>query len=94
MFVDIGAYGIGQLEGFDGNKALKACEQFVIENDGYQALYAKTFLSVQDFRKMFDHSYYDQLRDQVPFAREAFPDIYDKLSQRIAPVDYKKIKKK
>lgn len=91
MFVDIGAYGIGSIKGFDGNEALKGCEQFVIENKGYQALYAKTFLSGQDFRKMFDHSYYDQLRDKIPFARQAFPDIYDKLSLRIAPVDYKKI---
>lgn len=94
MYVDIGAYGIGNVEGFDGNEALRHCEKFVIENDGYQALYAKTSLSKDDFRKMFDHSYYDQLREQIPFATKAFPSVYDKLSSksRIAPSEYKKLR--
>ncbi|MEX1000681.1 MAG: FAD-binding oxidoreductase [Crocinitomicaceae bacterium] len=96
MFVDIGAYGIGNIEEFDGNEALKKCEKFVVENDGYQALYAKTFLSREDFRKMFDHSYYDKLRNKISLAQEAFPNVYDKLSSksRIAPSEYKKLKVK
>jgi delta24-sterol reductase len=95
MFVDIGAYGIGSVKDFDGETALRSCEQFVIENDGYQAMYAKTFLTELDFRKMFDHSYYDQLRSEISLARKAFPDMYDKLSSkaRVAPVAFKKTRK-
>jgi delta24-sterol reductase len=94
LFVDIGAYGVGKKKGFDGHEALHRCEQFVIGNEGFQAMYAKTLLSHEDFRKMFDHSYYDLLRDQLPLARQAFPDMYHKLSRRarISAIDYKKNK--
>jgi delta24-sterol reductase len=94
MFVDIGAYGVGKTPGFDGNAALHECEQFVIEHKGYQAMYAKTLLSKEDFRKMFDHSYYDILRSKLPFSDKAFPEVYDKLSRkaRVSAIDYKKNK--
>jgi len=94
LFVDIGAYGVGKIKNFDGHTALQNCEKFVIENKGFQAMYAKTLLSREDFRRMFDHSYYDILRDKLPLARKAFPDMYDKLSSkaRISPIDYRKNK--
>lgn len=92
MFVDIGAYGVGKVPGFDGNSVLQKCEQFVIANKGYQAMYAKTLLSKEDFRKMFDHSYYDVLRAQLPYSDKAFTEVYDKLSRkaRVSAIDYKK----
>ena len=92
MFVDIGAYGVGKVPGFDGNLVLEKCEQFVIENKGYQAMYAETLLSRNDFRKMFDHSYYDILRNKLPYSDKAFTEVYDKLSRkaRVSAIDYKK----
>lgn len=92
LFVDIGAYGVGKAPGFDGNKALHECEQFVIKNHGYQAMYAKTLLSRDDFRKMFDHSYYDILREKIPYCKQAFPEVYDKVSKsaRVSAVEYKR----
>lgn len=94
MFVDIGAYGVGKTAGFDGNEALHNCEQFVIKHKGYQAMYAKTLLSKEDFRRMFDHSYYDEIRKELPYSDKAFPEIYDKLSRkaRVSAIDYKKNK--
>ena len=94
MYVDIGAYGTPKKPGFDGRKALPALETFVIENQGYQALYAKTLLSEDDFKKMFDHTAYDRLRDSLPFCRQAFGEIYDKVSSRgrISPVEMRKLK--
>ena len=90
MFVDIGAYGTGNIPDFDAIEALKNCEKFVIDHKGYQAMYAKTMLSEKDFRKMFD-----KIRDEIPLARKAFTDVYDKLSSaaRIAPSEYRKLKK-
>jgi len=69
-------------------------EKFVIEKQGYQALYAKTLLSEEDFRKMFDHTAYDQLRDDLPYCKQAFGEIYDKISSkgRISPVEMRKLK--
>lgn len=93
MFVDIGAYGTGTVENFDGNEALRGCEKFVLENKGFQAMYAKTFLSKEEYRQMFDHSYYDKIRDEIPYAKQAFPEVYDKLAKRLAPLEYKRLKK-
>jgi len=90
LFVDIGAYGTPMVKDFDGNAALKNLEEFVLANHGYQALYARTLLSHSDFRKMFDHTSYDLLRQQLPLCKEAFGEVYDKISSRVAPIQFKK----
>lgn len=94
MYVDIGAYGTPRKPGFDGRSALPLLERFVIDHQGYQALYAKTLLTEQDFRRMFDHSAYDRLREKLPYCKQAFGEIYDKVSSkgRISPVEMRKLK--
>ena len=94
LYVDIGAYGTPRKPGFDGRVALPLLEQFVIEHQGYQALYAKTLLSREDFRRMFDHRDYDRLRESLPYCQQAFGEIYDKVSSkgRISPVEMRKLK--
>ncbi|MCS6820185.1 MAG: FAD-binding protein [Chitinophagales bacterium] len=96
LYVDIGAYGTSKKEDFAGLQALRDLEQFVISNQGYQAMYAKTMLSRQDFRKMFDHKSYDKLRATLPFCDKAFPEVYDKLGgkARISPSEYRKLSKR
>ncbi len=93
MFVDIGAYGTPLKTNFDNDSALPLLEKFVIDHHGYQALYAKTTLSREDFRTMFDHSDYEQLRERLPFCTQAFDEIYDKISSngRISPVEMRKL---
>lgn len=95
MFVDIGAYGTPKKRPFDAREALPALEQFVIEHGGYQAMYAKTYLTKEDFRKMFDHSYYDEYRKNNPNTIKAFGEVFDKLGgkARISPSEYRKLKK-
>jgi delta24-sterol reductase len=92
LFVDIGAYGTPKAPGFDGNEALKKLEKFVIENNGYQALYARTLMSREQFRTMFDHTFYDILRDKLPYCKQAFPEVYDKVGgkARVSGVEYKR----
>ncbi len=89
MYVDIGAYGTPRKENFDNASALPLLEKFVIDHQGYQALYAKTTLSREDFRTMFDHTDYDKIRKQLPFCTQAFDEVYDKVSSkgRISPVE-------
>jgi len=95
MYVDIGAYGTTRKPGLDNRLALPKLERFVIDHHGYQALYAKTMLSREDFRAMFDHAAYDRLRQELPFCTQAFDEVYDKVSAkgRAAPADAKKLAK-
>jgi len=95
MFVDIGAYGTPLKANFDNASALPLLEKFVIDHQGYQALYAKTTLSREDFRTMFDHSDYDKLRERLPFCTQAFDEVYDKVSSRgrVSPVEMRKLEK-
>jgi delta24-sterol reductase len=95
LFVDIGAYGSPQKRPFDGTQALRNLEAFVRENKGYQALYAKTLMTRDEFRQMFDHTDYDRIRELLPFCKMAFDEVYDKVSQkaRTSPAQYMKMKK-
>lgn len=94
MYVDIGAYGTPKKADFDGRRELPLLEQFVLKHSGYQALYAKTLLSQEDFRRMFDHTHYDKMRESLPYCKEAFGEIYDKVSSkgRISPVEMRRLK--
>ena len=96
LYVDIGAYGVPRKENFDNRTALAPLEQFVIDHHGYQALYAQTKMSREQFRTMFDHSHYDRLRERLPYCRRAFDEVYDKVSSqaRAAPVEIRKIKRR
>lgn len=96
LYVDIGAYGTPAKNGFDNAEALPLLEKFVIEHHGYQALYARTLMSRDDFRSMFDHSAYDRIREHLPYCRQAFDEVYDKVSSngRVAPVEMRKLEKK
>lgn len=95
LFVDIGAYGTPKKPGFHAMEALQALEQFVLEHGGYQAMYARTLLSREDFRRMFNHTHYDRMRREIPNTIKAFDEVYDKLGgrSRVSPADYKKLKK-
>ena len=94
LFVDIGAYGSPKQINFDGNTSLAKLENFVIDNHGYQALYARTLMNKEQFRRMFSHLSYDALREKLPLCSRAFSEVYDKVggTAREAPVTYKKIK--
>jgi delta24-sterol reductase len=95
LYVDVGAYGTPTLKNFDNASALPPLEQFVIEHQGYQALYARTTLNRADFRRMFDHGSYDALRKRLPHCRAAFDEVYDKVSSkgRVAPIEMRKLEK-
>lgn len=68
MYTDIGLYytpnPIFRGEEFDGIDACKKIEQWLIENHGFQALYAVTELNERDFWRMFDATLYSQCREK------------------------------
>lgn len=95
LYVDIGAYGTPKKDSFDNASALPSLEKFVLDHRGYQALYARTTLSRENFRTMFDHKDYDRLREQLPYCKLAFDEIYDKVSSkgRTSPVELRRMNK-
>lgn len=94
LFVDIGAYGTPKQKAFDGYSALQKLESYVIENGGYQALYARTTMTEEALRQMFDHTTYDLLREKMPYCKKAFGDVYHKVggNARVSGSIYKKDK--
>lgn len=45
-------------------------------------LYADSYLSREDFRRMFDHSLYDRIRQKLD-CQKAFPEVYDKVNRKV-----------
>lgn len=68
MFTDVGFYytpnSIFRGEEFDGVEAARKIERWLIENHGFQALYAVTELNERDFWRMFDARLYSQCREK------------------------------
>lgn len=82
MYVDIGAYGAPKQPHFSTVPSTKKLEAFVMEKKGFQMLYADSYLSREDFRKMFDHELYDRMRKRLD-CEEAFPEVYDKVNRKV-----------
>jgi len=80
MFVDVGAYGPPR-KPFNHSVDMPKIEKKVRDTKGYQALYAYTYMTREEFRQMFNHNLYDSLRKRFS-AEEAFPEVYDKISDR------------
>jgi delta24-sterol reductase len=81
MFVDIGAYGNPTVKGFEAKSSCRRVEEHVRCVGGYQMMYADCYMSRDEFREMFDHTQYDALRAQLPLCKEAFPEVFDKVSK-------------
>lgn len=68
MYTDIGLYytpnPILRGEEFDGVEACRKIERWLIQNHGFQALYAVTELNEKDFWRMFDAGLYSQCREK------------------------------
>jgi hypothetical protein len=44
-------------------------------------IFVLLLLCREEFRAMFDHSLYDELRASLPLCQQAFPEVYDKVSK-------------
>lgn len=82
MYVDIGIYGVPKVNDFDPRKTTRKIEDLVTNCNGYQMLYADTYRSEEEFRKMFDHTLHDRMRKKFN-CENAFPDVYDKVNKNV-----------
>ncbi|OQV23532.1 Delta(24)-sterol reductase [Hypsibius exemplaris] len=80
MYVDIGAYGEPLSPNFKFRASTRKLETFVRENNGFQMLYADSYMTAEEFRGMFDHTLYDKMRRDLDCVK-AFPDIYEKTNR-------------
>lgn len=81
MWTDIGVYyapgPVLRREVYDGAAAVDKMEKWLIKNNSFQALYAVTELSEQNFWKMFDSTLYHQCREKYK-AVGTFMSVYYK----------------
>jgi delta24-sterol reductase len=90
MFFDLGAYGVPQkvrdLKEWDAKAVIKKMEQYTRDIGGYQCLYSDTFMTREEFRVMFDHTHYDEMREKYQ-AVDAFPEVFYKVRPEAGVID-------
>jgi len=92
MFVDVGVYGVPKNERFDAERTTRKVEEFVRNVNGFQMMYADSYMTREEFRLMFDHTLYDKVRDKLG-CRGNFPEIYDKVNKKARSGPVKAFKK-
>lgn len=83
MYVDLGAYGIPRTvkekKPFDIVDVSRKVERAVHSMDGFQMLYATSFMTFEEFKEMFDHRHYHAMKEKYD-PKSAFPQVYGKMS--------------
>jgi len=80
MFVDVGVYGVPKNPSFETVSTTRKIESFVRDVKGFQMMYADSYMTKVEFRQMFDHTLYDEMRQKYQCTK-AFPDVYDKVNK-------------
>lgn len=71
---------VPKVANFEMESSHRKVEAYVREVKGFQALYADTFMTREEFYQMFDHTNYNKLRIKYNCTK-AFPVVYDKISK-------------
>lgn len=45
-------------------------------------MYGGTHLNINEFKTMFDHNWYDRIRQQLQ-CQSKFPEVYDKVNKKV-----------
>ncbi|XP_013193384.1 delta(24)-sterol reductase [Amyelois transitella] len=83
MYVDVSLYGVPKAKGYETVPSHRRAEEFVAGHNGFQMLHADIFTTREEFRRMFDHTLYDKVRETLPYCKEAFPDVYGKVNRSV-----------
>lgn len=86
MYFDLGVYGVpGPIqrgEKFKTVHAMREMEHFTQSVRGFPFLYADTFMTRDEFERMFDLSLYREVRVKYG-ADQAFPELYEKIKPEV-----------
>jgi len=77
LVINVGVWGEASREYSDFVRENRDVENKVMELRGRKVLYAHAYYPRDEFWKIYDHTWYNMLRDKY-FADKVFPDIYDK----------------
>jgi len=82
MYVDLGAYGIPKAvlekKEFDIVKISREVEHYIGSIHGFQMLYADSYMTKAEFRAMFNHSHYDEMKSKYD-PDGCLPQVYEKV---------------
>ena len=56
------------------------CLRIIIHYFRFQMMYADSYMTKEEFRQMFNHTLYDEMRVKYECTK-AFPDVYEKISK-------------
>lgn len=80
FYVDIGLYGVPGVKNFDAANCTRAIEEKCRQMNGFQMLYADTFMSKSEFHDMFNHDLYRTVRERYNL-NKMLPEVYDKVNK-------------
>lgn len=80
LYVDVGVYGVPTSPNFKGRETVREIEAFVRECKGFQALYADSYMTREEFWDMFNPALYTKVRKSYG-CTELLPDVYDKINR-------------
>lgn len=80
MYVDIGLYGVPGVKNFDPVICTRAIEEKCREWNGFQMLYADTYMTRDEFQEMFNHELYFNVRKTYNLVKY-LPEVYDKINK-------------
>ncbi|TRY78727.1 hypothetical protein TCAL_09304 [Tigriopus californicus] len=78
--VDFGVYGFTGVKSYHPVEGQKRFEKYMIDNEGFPALYAETQFTEEEFRQMVNLDTYERLRRELN-CEGAFPHLYEKVSK-------------
>ncbi len=83
FYFDLAAYGIPPAvldipEKYNLVDSILELERYTHDKGGFLTPYTDIFFSREEYREMYDHTLYDQVRKQYG-SDEAFPEVYDKI---------------
>lgn len=82
MYFDLGIYGIPrnvrQKKSWDAEKAVRSMEKFARDHNGFQMLWADTFMTKDEFEQTFDLTDYHKIRHKYK-ADIGFPEVWEKV---------------
>ncbi|KAG0716847.1 Delta(24)-sterol reductase [Chionoecetes opilio] len=81
LYVDIGTYGTPGVNNYHPEETTRRIEAFVRKVKGFQMMYADSYMTLEEYREMFDHVLYDKLRKGM-VCEKAFPQVYDKVNRK------------
>ncbi|KAF0770419.1 delta(24)-sterol reductase-like isoform X1 [Aphis craccivora] len=81
MYIDIGLYGEPKVSEYNAT-IVRDLEIFVLKLKGFKMMYGGTYLNIDEFKTMFDHQLYDQIRQHLG-CKSNFPEVYDKVNRKV-----------